>query len=457
MKPNKFRISTFISVGAGLFIFSSVYWNINSPQLVSAQICATPPTTAAEDAWTQGSSVVVNIDPAYDTDQRATIAQAFANWNASRFATGNCSAVVFQTPTYAATPIAGPGINPTSINDFRFQVYKQNPPSAPTDRGLTEGSSNAAGRQFHTWSYLNIGVTVPEALKQLMAHEIGHTFGLGECVGCGSSKSVMNGPVSSYNDTSGLSSPTTCDNAAAKSVRPYICPTPTPTPTPTQPSEENSFFECQDGYDNDNDGLIDCDDPDCYFAVSCVIYDPDSPIAIDVSGNGFDLTGPAGGVLFDLNTDGVREQLSWTSAGSDDVWLALDRNGNGTIDNGGELFGNLTEQPIPPTGEERNGFLALAVFDRPENGGNGDMVISGRDEIFRSLRLWRDSNHDGISTAAELFRLRDLGLRKIHLDYQQSDRTDEHGNQFRYRAKVKDAQDAQLGRWAWDVFLRSQP
>jgi hypothetical protein len=52
-----------------------------------------------------------------------------------------------------------------------------------------------------------------------------------------------------------------------------------------------------------------------------------------------------------------------------------------------------------------------------------------------------------------LHALAELGLASIELDYHESKRTDEHGNQFRYRAKVKDAQGAQIGRWAWDVFL----
>ena len=185
---------------------------------------------------------------------------------------------------------------------------------------------------------------------------------------------------------------------------------------------------------------------------------PHTPIIMDVNGNGYNLTSAVNGVNFDSYGDGGPERLSWTAAGSDDAFIVLDRNSNNTIDNGSELFGNFSPQPDPPPlGEEKNGFLALAEYDKLFNGGNSDGFINRRDDIFDQLRLWQDANHNSVSEASELFTLPHLGLRKIELDYREARRTDEHGNQFKYRARVRDVNDAQLGRWAWDVYLVTQP
>jgi hypothetical protein len=233
-------------------------------------------------------------------------------------------------------------------------------------------------------------------------------------------------------------------------------PTPTPTPTPTPNPTPNPCFCGWAGL-----GCIGCANYGAYPYNGCPLpffnqfgcCCQGSPIVIDINGNGFAMTNGANGVSFDLGGDGTNEQTSWTAANSDDAWLALDRNNNNMIDNGKELFGNYCDQPAPPPGELRNGFAGLAEFDKTANGGNNDGKITQLDTVFQRLRLWQDRNHNGISEPGELSTLPALNIVLIDLDYKESRRTDEFGNQFKFRAKVRDAQGAQVGRWAWDVFV----
>ena len=181
-----------------------------------------------------------------------------------------------------------------------------------------------------------------------------------------------------------------------------------------------------------------------------------TPIVIDVLGNGFALTDAANGVNFD-DGSGNLLRTAWTEGGADDAWLALDRNGNGTIDDARELFGSAAPQPPPLVGDIKNGFRALAEYDKPQNGGNANGIIEDHDAIFSSLRLWQDANHNGISEPGELHVLLAFDVNAISLDYRESRRKDRWGNTFRYRAKVYGMNGVRLGRWAHDVFLQAAP
>ena len=144
-----------------------------------------------------------------------------------------------------------------------------------------------------------------------------------------------------------------------------------------------------------------------------------SPIIIDLDGDGVETTTLSDGVYFDHDGNGLAEKTAW--AASDDGLLAIDRNGDGVIDSGAELFGNNTE--LSNGTDAANGFEALAEFDS-----NADGVIDADDERYADLRVWRDVNQDGVSQADELFTLDEAGVSAIGTGYQSTNSLDENGN-----------------------------
>jgi hypothetical protein len=176
-----------------------------------------------------------------------------------------------------------------------------------------------------------------------------------------------------------------------------------------------------------------------------------SPILIDTQGQGYHLTSLGDGVPFEMSP-GTPMQVSWTNPDYQNAFLALDRNHNGTIDNGSELFGTFT--PQPPS-SARNGYNALAVFDEPQNGGNGNGRIDPDDAIYPSLLLWIDRNHNGISEPNELIPLASAGVFSIDLNYTLDSFEDQFGNVFRYKALVYDEHGNADPR-CYDVFLQLQ-
>ena len=162
-------------------------------------------------------------------------------------------------------------------------------------------------------------------------------------------------------------------------------------------------------YQQGNEGI-------CVRIFEYLVYEPWSeakdwverrdPLALDLDGDGIETRGADGTVLFDHNGDGIRTGTGWVR--SDDGLLVLDRNSNGTIDTGAELFGVHT---VKADGTQASdGFDALSDLDS-----NNDKVFDAEDTRFADVRIWRDLNQDGISQSNELSTLAANNIRSISL------------------------------------------
>lgn len=155
-----------------------------------------------------------------------------------------------------------------------------------------------------------------------------------------------------------------------------------------------------------------------------------SPLILDLNGDGIHTTELSQAVLFDIDGDGAAESLSWTNPRTEEGFLYLDLNRDGQVNDGGELFGDAT---LLPSGEAaKNGFLALAVYDQPEYGGNADRIISDEDWVWESLGVWVDRNHDGVSQRVEMRPVRAFQIEEIALDHEAVERMDGNLNVHRY-------------------------
>ena len=217
-----------------------------------------------------------------------------------------------------------------------------------------------------------------------------------------------------------------------------------------------------------------------------------SPIVIDTAKTGFAFSNPQEGhyVTFDIMGDGKPLKLSWPLAASGNAWLVYDRDGDGVIKDGTELFGSktphsdYTDPNLPP--HDMNGFIALGWYDLPQQGGTGDQILDTQDAIWKKLRLWIDT-HCYLSPDSpchsrphELHTLESFGITSISLVYQYDPQNyDEVGNRFKFWVylnpelgsgpvdthghHIEDpnhegaAQRSEDGRKAYDVFLARVP
>ncbi len=167
--------------------------------------------------------------------------------------------------------------------------------------------------------------------------------------------------------------------------------------------------------------------PAASWSASADDLSPSSPILIPATKDTqVRLTSAVDGVYFDIDGDGVPEQIAWTKADTDVAFLAVDRNGDGRITSGRELFGNFTYPGVS------SGFVALQRMAMETNGGVKRASVSSDDPLFGRLLLWTDGNHNGISEPWELVPARRT-LSDIGLGYEVRDRQDRFGNLFRFR------------------------
>lgn len=421
----------------------------------SAQLC--PP--CAKDiskpagSGTESGRTILNVwlDSSWGTPPpqiiRDGLDQAMSNWN-TKTSGGQTMCYKFKdSPSASAADIV---------------IVKSSTPTC--------GDNNSPSSTIHT---IRINPVVLQSstyvVRGLLRHELGHSVGLANADNdCPQTSSVMQGAftgscTTSTNDvrTSDIAkvrqwcqNPATCDvNVGSGGIG-------LPVGLGYCPIQNNcEYWAWVDGY------LAGEDLDYCKWEVgcgggftfanttggSCCVADT-SPVVVDVLGDGFDLTSSENGVFFDLDGDGTLDRLSWTAIDSDDAWLFLDRNNNGRVDDGTELFGNFS--PQPPS-ENPNGFIALAVYDEAESGGNGDGKIGPEDAIYSQLLMWQDLDHDGMSGEGELSTLDDANVAGMSLHYLETKWQDAHGNLFKYRVKLERVENMSgaTARWAYDVSL----
>ena len=218
-------------------------------------------------------------------------------------------------------------------------------------------------------------------------------------------------------------------------------------------------FVSPNGYASSSTGQMQVDDGNCYQAkvsahsndynlhvleyttTKCIPEVPDPPgppeencpVLLDLALDGFRLSGPDPAVRFDIDADGTLDRIAWTRANADDAFLCLDRNRNGLIDDGTELFGYAT--PLLSGQPARIGYRALADLDRAELGGNGDGRIDGYDAIFGSLCVWNDRNRNGISEQSEIRSAEATGVVSLEYNFRTTELRDSYGNLFRYASR----------------------
>jgi hypothetical protein len=359
----------------------------------NAQTCACAPQM--KDGYGNVATFSVLFNQGFDATDLAALKYGMNLWN--NWFSSQGEPAMFNVVTYGPAQITV-GIDPSMSG------------AGPLARNENYPSGAAI---FLNPDYLGKGMS--GLLINIGGHEFGHSVGFADVrLSSCSTSTIMYKDVSPSGPY--ITSLKSCDKAALGAE--YPSPGSTPTPDPIPPSG---------GY-------------------TPPPYDPCcSPVLIGY-GQTLRMSGLDNGVLFDIDADGRLDYIGWPSAGATMAFLVLDRNHNGRIDDGRELFGTATGTP---SGAGTNGFAALEQFDC-----NSDGVIDRRDAIWTELALWFDANHDGITDAGEIVPLNSSGVTEIDLAYHFTGRRDANGNYYRYESLIHIGRQTQP---AYDVYFVRSP
>lgn len=341
--------------------------------------------------YLMSGQVTFSFDSSFPSNLQFEFTESAGQWNNA--AGGSNSPAMFAGPV---TP--GTGNLVISVG-----TIPENPTAwAKTNSDGTGGTITFNQNSFGGWNQ--------NFRDSNFAHELGHVEGYGDVTtgGCSWQDTVMFGTVP-YNSTDAAPMPTCSDSATVQNT-----------------------WGAPGG----------CNPTDC------------SPLLINLGHGQPALTGAE--VWFDMAGAGIKQLIGWTDPSAPDAFLVLDKNGNGMIDSGRELFGTFTRLSWNDAGPRaQNGFQALAWFDRPENGGNGDGSIDRNDLVFDRLLLWTDANHDGVSQPEELTPVSQAGITKIRLDANYVGLRDRFGNRMKFMSIVETmtSTGTVVERHIYDVFF----
>lgn len=234
--------------------------------------------------------------------------------------------------------------------------------------------------------------------RSTMGHELGHYLGFGHA-GCSQSIMVEGGPSDPYPEW-----PTNCDGSAIANYWASAC----------------AGGGCTPGYTRNTtlcSGFV-------WDYCGCCLNE--TPLLLQFDNDEVTLSGLEDGVTFDINGAGRLYRMGWPGKSSQ-AWLVWDRNRNGIVDDGSEMFGNTMR--LPDGTLRSDGFAALSYFDE-----NRDRRIDRSDSVFSSIRLWFDRNRDATTDDGELLSLADARVTALGLDPARSDDRDRAGNRILLRS-----------------------